>query len=209
MSNGTRGKSDRMKHGAYVNIPWGSPLEMSCSKNTSGSWRQMVMTKRKRNYHWTTNLLHRMYHWHKTDTEEVADTKKSYQLLEKAGLKNSTKVQSEPGWLAGIMFRNMCCSYGQVSNSRWEMLPQVVENNGAKKSLSRSAVSTLNSGRGSEPDEHAYHTPRGQRGEFWYDNLSFIIIKQFKYQKTGLCKENLTCNITLELYSALIQKKKL
>lgn len=96
----------------------------------------------------------------------MVDVKKSYQSLEKAGLKNSTKVQSEPGWLAGIMFRNMCAPHGQVSNSRWEILPQVVENNGAKKFLSRGAVSTLNSGRGSEPEEHTYHTPRGQWGEF-------------------------------------------
>ncbi|XP_055359974.1 uncharacterized protein LOC129603341 [Betta splendens] len=66
---------------------------------------------------WEDKPLHRMYHRNIT---EVADLNKSYQWLERAGLKD-------------IVYRNICAEYGlETPRSKWETPPKVVENERAK-----------------------------------------------------------------------------
>ena len=72
----------------------------------------------------------------------VMERKKTYQWLEKAGLRDSTaglKMQAGTVYserhnqVASIIYRHICAEYGlEVPGSKWATPPQVIENEPAK-----------------------------------------------------------------------------
>lgn len=147
-----------MKHGEFTNTSGIFPPEMSCSKNASGSWRQMVIRNRKGNYNrgpeWDVPSTDRGNGWyqkwlekdslkdntevwscqnknrpHATNPQTQKPTGPNLQTVQRCPRITHTDRHSQ---VAGIVYRNICAVYGEVPNFQYETPLKMVENNRVK-----------------------------------------------------------------------------